>query len=68
MAPGGRITRVHGPFVADDEVERITTFLKSQGDPDYEASVTEESDSGLFPGDEGEALEIFCMIKPCSLF
>jgi S-DNA-T family DNA segregation ATPase FtsK/SpoIIIE len=53
MAPGGRITRVHGPFVSDDEVERITTFLKSQGNPDYETSVTEEQDSGLF-GDEGD--------------
>jgi S-DNA-T family DNA segregation ATPase FtsK/SpoIIIE len=53
MAPGGRITRIHGPFVSDDEVERITTFLKSQGDPDYESSVTEMQESGLF-GDEGD--------------
>ena len=53
MAPGGRIIRVHGPFVSDDEVERITTFLKSQGNPDYETSVTEDQESGLFP-DDGE--------------
>jgi len=53
MAPGGRITRIHGPFVSDDEVERITTFLKSQGNPDYEVSVTEEQGSGLF-GDDGD--------------
>ena len=55
MAPGGRIIRVHGPFVSDDEVERITTFLKSQGNPDYETSVTEDQESGLFPDDsDGE--------------
>jgi S-DNA-T family DNA segregation ATPase FtsK/SpoIIIE len=53
MAPGGRITRIHGPFVSDNEVERITTFLKSQGNPDYEVSVTEEQGSGLF-GDDGD--------------
>jgi S-DNA-T family DNA segregation ATPase FtsK/SpoIIIE len=53
MATGGRIIRVHGPFVSDDEVERVTTFLKSQGDPEYEISVTEEQESGLF-GDEGD--------------
>lgn len=53
MAPGGKITRVHGPFVSDEEVERITTFLRSQGDPDYESAVTEEQEGGLFPGDVG---------------
>ena len=52
MATGGRVTRVHGPFVGDDEVERITTFLKSQGDPDYETSVTEEQEGGGFLGDD----------------
>lgn len=35
MASGGRITRVHGPFVSDEEIERVVGFLKTQGDPDY---------------------------------
>ena len=43
MANGGRITRVHGPFVSDDEVEAVVKFLKRQGRPDYLHSVTEET-------------------------
>ncbi len=35
MAGGGRIQRVHGPFVSDEEVEDIVAHLKSQGVPDY---------------------------------
>ena len=42
MAGGGRITRVHGPFVKDEEVERIVAFLKSQAEPVYIESVTDD--------------------------
>jgi S-DNA-T family DNA segregation ATPase FtsK/SpoIIIE len=42
MAGGGRITRVHGPFVTDAEVEKIVTHLKSQGQPEYLSAITEE--------------------------
>jgi DNA segregation ATPase FtsK/SpoIIIE, S-DNA-T family len=42
MAGGGRIMRVHGPFVADDEVEKVVRHLKKQGVPDYLEAVTEE--------------------------
>ena len=44
MAGGSRITRVHGPFVSDEEVEEIVTHLKSFGPPDYMASVVEGGD------------------------
>ena len=40
MAGGGRISRVHGPFVSDDEVEKVVRHLKSQGVPDYLEEVT----------------------------
>ncbi|HZD88762.1 MAG TPA: DNA translocase FtsK, partial [Pseudolabrys sp.] len=40
MAGGGRISRVHGPFVSDDEVEKVVRHLKSQGQPDYLEEVT----------------------------
>ncbi|MBL4806402.1 MAG: hypothetical protein JKY31_03840, partial [Rhodobacteraceae bacterium] len=43
MAGGGRITRVHGPFVSDQEVEEIVNFLKAQGQPEYITSVVESS-------------------------
>ena len=46
MAGGGRISRVHGPFVSDEEVEKVVRHLKSQGQPQYLESVTigEEDD------------------------
>jgi S-DNA-T family DNA segregation ATPase FtsK/SpoIIIE len=46
MAGGGRIKRVHGPFVADEEVEKVVAHLKTQGVPQYlEAVTTEEEDA-----------------------
>ncbi len=58
MAGGGRITRLHGPFVADGEVEKITNHLRAQGVPEYVEAVTEEPDEvggegGMLPGGEG---------------
>lgn len=44
MAGGGRIQRVHGPFVADNEVEDIVAYLKTQGSPEYLESITEEDE------------------------
>lgn len=44
MAAGGRIKRIHGPFVSDHEVEDVVRFLKSQGAPEYLDAVTEEPD------------------------
>ncbi|HWD27075.1 MAG TPA: DNA translocase FtsK 4TM domain-containing protein [Rhizomicrobium sp.] len=44
MAAGGRIRRIHGPFVSDHEVEDVVRFLKSQGSPEYLDAVTEEPD------------------------
>ena len=45
MAGGGKVTRVHGPFVEDDEVEKITKFLSDQSNPDYDESITEEPEN-----------------------
>ncbi|MBL0941495.1 MAG: DNA translocase FtsK 4TM domain-containing protein [Alphaproteobacteria bacterium] len=47
MAAGGRITRVHGPFVSDQEVENVVHFLKSQSSPSYIEEVTEDIE-GIF--------------------
>ncbi len=44
MAGGGRISRVHGPFCSDEEVEEVVAHLKSQGQPDYLDAVTAEDD------------------------
>ncbi|MCX7302826.1 MAG: DNA translocase FtsK [Hyphomicrobiales bacterium] len=42
MAGGGRIQRVHGPFVSDDEVEKVVAHLKLQGVPEYLDAITED--------------------------
>jgi S-DNA-T family DNA segregation ATPase FtsK/SpoIIIE len=44
MMAGGRIRRIHGPFVTDREVEEVVRFLKTQGTPEYLDAVTEEPD------------------------
>ncbi len=61
MAGGGRITRVHGPFVSDEEVEKVVEFLREQGEPAYLEEVTEPADDdagtvlpGLAAAGEGE--------------
>jgi S-DNA-T family DNA segregation ATPase FtsK/SpoIIIE len=47
MAGGGRVTRVHGPFVSDEEVERVVSFLKKYGDPDYIDEITEDDGAAI---------------------
>ena len=44
MAGGGRTTRVHGPYVSVEEVESVVEHLKTQGEPDYIETVTEEAE------------------------
>jgi S-DNA-T family DNA segregation ATPase FtsK/SpoIIIE len=56
MAGGGRITRLHGPFVSDGEVEAVARFLREQGEPRYVEEVTagaEEEDEGGGYGEGG---------------
>ncbi len=54
MAGGGQITRVHGPFVSEEEVEQIVHCLKAQGDPTYIEAVTKDIEEDLkLPGAGG---------------
>jgi S-DNA-T family DNA segregation ATPase FtsK/SpoIIIE len=67
MAGGGRISRVHGPFVSDEEVEKIVRHLKQQGTPQYleavTAAVEEDEDGAVFDatgmGAAGEATDLY---------
>jgi DNA segregation ATPase FtsK/SpoIIIE, S-DNA-T family len=67
MAGGGRISRVHGPFVSDEEVEKVVRHLKSQGQPEYLEAVTAEEptdeDGAVFDstgmGGDGGAGDLF---------
>jgi S-DNA-T family DNA segregation ATPase FtsK/SpoIIIE len=47
MAGGGRVTRVHGPFVSDEEVERVVSYLKEHAEPDYIDEITEDDSAAL---------------------
>ena len=42
MEGGGRVVRVHGPFVDDGEVEAVANFLRQQGEPEYDDQVVED--------------------------
>jgi S-DNA-T family DNA segregation ATPase FtsK/SpoIIIE len=57
MAGGGRISRVHGPFVSDEEVERVVNHLKRQGRPQYVDAVTRDEDEGAAA--EGDDSAVF---------
>src|SRR5690348_14787482 len=65
MAGGGRISRVHGPFVSDEEVEKVVRHLKTQGQPEYLEAVTAEEetdeDGAVFDGTAmgGEGGDLF---------
>jgi DNA segregation ATPase FtsK/SpoIIIE, S-DNA-T family len=55
MAGGGRISRVHGPFVSDEEVEKVVRHLKSQGTPQYLEAVTVSDE--LEEGEDGAVFD-----------
>jgi S-DNA-T family DNA segregation ATPase FtsK/SpoIIIE len=57
MAGGGRITRVHGPFVSDAEVEKVVAHLKTQGRPDYLDAVTAEEEAGAGEEEDGAVFD-----------
>ena len=62
MAGGGRVTRLHGPFVSDQEVETVAKFVRDQGEPQYVDDVTaspeEDEDGGALVAD-GESSDLY---------
>ena len=81
MAGGGKVSRIHGPFVSDEEVEEIVTHLKSYGPPVYMSGVVEgpedenaaDIDAVLGLGSEGlddtlydQAVAIVAKDRKCS--
>ena len=82
MAGGSKITRIHGPFVSDEEVEEVVNHLKSFGPPEYMSGVLESVDEektneidlvlGLGSGNDGDntlydmAVQIVINDRKCS--
>jgi len=60
MSDGGKVVRVHGPFVTDNEVERVVGYIRKQETPEYIESLTkDENDEGSstsLPGESEDAL------------
>ncbi|MFO1128892.1 MAG: DNA translocase FtsK 4TM domain-containing protein [Rhodospirillales bacterium] len=59
MAAGGRVTRIHGPFVSDSDVDAVVKFLKTQGEPEYIEAITEAEDeaaAAILEDTEGDDL------------
>ncbi|MFD2052566.1 DNA translocase FtsK [Mesorhizobium calcicola] len=57
MMGGGRISRVHGPFVSDAEVEHVVAHLKAQGRPEYLETVTADEDEEEAESDQGAVFD-----------
>jgi S-DNA-T family DNA segregation ATPase FtsK/SpoIIIE len=57
MAGGGRIQRVHGPFVSDNEVEKVVQHLKRQGAPQYLEAITSDDEAEADPDGDAGAME-----------
>jgi len=75
LPPGtSRLVRVHGGFVDEEEINKIVTHIKAQGEPDYDQSITQSEDEALgLEGSGGErdelyedALRICCEMKRAS--
>ncbi len=61
MSSANRIVRIHGPYVSEQEIEKITNSLRAQGEPDYMEEITSQdtTESSLNPGSEGDEDELF---------
>ncbi len=65
MAAGQRPVRIHGPFVSDDEIERLVGFLKEQGEAQYVEAVTQEEEEAI---DEGAVFDRSAMAGEGDLY
>jgi DNA segregation ATPase FtsK/SpoIIIE, S-DNA-T family len=63
MAGGGRITRLHGPYVDDEEVFKVAKFLRDQGEPQYlddvTASLDDDEEAGGAAGDDAASADLY---------
>ena len=61
MSSANRIIRIHAPYVSESEIEKVNSFLRSQGEPDYidEITTIKDKNSSLENGNEDEKDELY---------
>ncbi|MCB9779151.1 MAG: DNA translocase FtsK 4TM domain-containing protein [Alphaproteobacteria bacterium] len=60
LPPGvSALVRLHGPFVSDDEVKKVTDFLRDQASPDYEAQITADEDNADLPDSDEDYDDLY---------
>ena len=61
MSSANRIVRIHGPYVSEKEIEKVTSLLRGQGVPDYIEEITtqEHKDESQFVSEDGDVDELY---------
>ena len=61
MSSANRIVRIHGPFVSENEIEKIVNSIRGQGEPDYMEEITAQTsnESSFISGEDGEEDELY---------
>ena len=61
MSSANRIVRIHGPFVSESEIEKVNSFLRSQGEPSYidEITVIKDNETDSNENNDGEKDELY---------
>ena len=54
MSSANKIFRIHGPYISEGEIEKITSFLRSQGNPDYIEEITSIQDNSMISSENSE--------------
>ena len=59
MSSANRIVRIHGPYVSENEIEKISSVLRAQGEPEYVEDLTIEKNESLVPESDDEKDELY---------
>jgi len=60
MSSANKIFRIHGPYVSENEIEKVTSYIRAQGNPDYiEDIVTKQSNNTEDPISSGEEDDLY---------
>ena len=57
MSSANRIVRIHGPYVSESEIEKVNSYLRSQGEPDYISEITIAQDNEKINGESNDSIK-----------